>query len=157
MDKPPVSRALEALGIPHRIFRHTGPVTSLEQAASERGQTPGQVVRSILFRVGEDSFVMVLVAGPAQVSWPRLRAHLGQSRLTLASEAEVLQVTGYKVGAVSPLGLPRPIRILVDESVFGVEEISIGSGERNVTIILRTEELRKALKEAETGPFAGSK
>lgn len=142
------------MGIPYGFFRHTGPVRSLQQAAGERGQRPEQVVRSILFRLGHDRFAMVLVAGPRQVSWPVLRSYLGQSRLTLASEQEVLQVTGYPIGAVSPFGLPGPVRILVDESVFSEEEVSIGSGERNSTIIMKTRDLRTALEPVEAGEFS---
>ena len=119
---PPVSLTLEKLGISHRVFRHTGQVTSLEQAAQERGQRPEQVVRSILFRIGEGEFIMALVAGPAQISWKKLRQHLGQSRLTMASEEEVLEVTGYRIGTVSPFGLPRPLKVLIDPSVLQEEE-----------------------------------
>jgi Cys-tRNA(Pro)/Cys-tRNA(Cys) deacylase len=64
MDQPPVSIALEELGVPHRIFQHETPVTSLEQAASDRGQRPSQIVRTILFRVTENEFALVLAAGP---------------------------------------------------------------------------------------------
>ncbi len=153
MYQPPVSKVLTALGIPHRVFRHLGTVSSLEQAASERGQVPGQVVRSLLFRLGEGKFVMVLAAGPGQISWPALRNYLGQSRLTLATEAEVLAVTGYRIGTVSPLGLPTPLRILADEQVFHPDEISLGSGERNVGIIINSADLRHALGEVEIGRF----
>lgn len=156
-QQPPVAQALTRLGIPYSVFRHPGPVTSLEQAALERNQRPEQVVRSIVFRLGEENFVMVLVAGPAQVSWPALRAYLGQSRLTMASEAEVFQVTGYRVGAVGPIGLPAPMRILADESIFQAEEISIGSGERGVAVILKPEDLRAAIGSLETGEFINDK
>lgn len=98
---------------------------------------------------------MVLVAGLRQVSWPALRRHLGQSRLTTADEAELLAATGYQIGAVSPFGLPRPMRLLLDESVLAPDEVSIGSGERGATVILRSEDLRRALGEAEVGQFAG--
>jgi len=97
---------------------------------------------------------MVLVAGARQVAWPTLRRYLGQSRLTTASEAEVPAATGYERGAVSPFGLPAPMRILVDEGVFDHEEVSIGSGERGVTVILRSEDLRRALSQAEIGEYA---
>ncbi len=146
---PPVSIALEKLGIPHRIFRHENQVTSFEQAASERGQRPGQVVRSILFRVGEDEFTMVLVAGPAQISWKALRKYLGQSRLTMATESEVFEVTGYRVGTVGPFGLPRPLKVLIDASVLKEDEISIGSGMRNTAVILSSADLRRALKNSD--------
>jgi Cys-tRNA(Pro) deacylase len=149
MNPPPVSIALTQLGIPHRIFRHPGLVHSLEQAAEERGQTPEQVIRSILFRVSADEFVMVLITGARQVGWPALRKFLGANRVTMAKPEEVLAVTGYEIGAVAPFGLPQPLRVLVDESVTQQTEISLGSGERSVTIILRTADLLRALGEVE--------
>ena len=149
----PVSNELDAAGIPYRLFKHPGAIHSLEQAAQERGQRPEQVVRSILFRLGEGNFAMVLMAGPAQVSWPALRRYLGQSRLTMASEEEVRTVTGYERGAVSPIGIPAAVRILVDESVLAEEEISIGSGAHGITVILKSQELLAFLKQVERGRF----
>ncbi|HKZ82980.1 MAG TPA: YbaK/EbsC family protein [Anaerolineae bacterium] len=149
----PVARALDAVGVPYRLFRHPGPVSSLEQAARERGQTPDQVVRSIVFRVASGEYVMVLVSGSRQVSWPVLRRYLGQSRVTTASEEEVRAVTGYERGAVSPFGLPRPMRILLDEDVLSQTEISIGSGVRGTTAILKTDDMMRALGKVEVGQF----
>jgi Cys-tRNA(Pro) deacylase len=148
MPEPtPVSQALTAKGIPHREFRHPGPLRSLEQAAAERGQEPEQVVRSLLFRVSEGEYVMVLVAGPEQISWKRLRRYMGTSRLTMATPEEVLQVTGYALGAVAPFGLPQPVKIVVDESVRGQNEISLGSGVRGTGIIIQAADLLTALGE----------
>ncbi len=148
-DDPPASVALEALGIPHRVFRHAGKVTSLEQAARERGQQPDQVVRSIVFRLGEGEFVMVLVAGPRQISWRRLRQTIGRPRLTMASEDEVFEQTGYRIGTVSPFGLPKAMRILIDQSVLDQSEISIGSGVAGVGVILNVADLRGGLPTGE--------
>ncbi len=152
-QEPPVAQALTALAIPHRVFRHTGQVTSLEQAAAERGQRPSQVVRSILFRLGAERFALVLVAGPDQVDWKTLRQIVGQSRLTMATAAEVLAVTGYPIGAVSPFGMPAPLPIYIDRSVLAEAEVSIGSGVRNTTVILRSADLLQALPAAVVGDF----
>lgn len=145
----PVGAELRARGIPFREFRHPGPISSLEQAAQERGQRPEQVVRSILFRLARDEYLMVLVAGPSQVDWKALRRLVGQSRLTMASAEEVREVTGYEIGAVSPFALPRPLRVLLDESVSRETEVSIGSGERGTTVILNTADLLRALGNVE--------
>jgi prolyl-tRNA editing enzyme YbaK/EbsC (Cys-tRNA(Pro) deacylase) len=83
-----------------------------------------------------------------------LRKHLGQSRLTLATPEEVLAVTGYQLGAVSPFGLPQPLPILVDESVFAQEEISLGSGVRGTAVILKTVDLLRALETYSRGSFS---
>ena len=149
----PVSLALQKMGIPHREFVHTGQVTSLEQAATERGQIPAQVVRSIVFRISAGEYLMVLAAGPAQVSWPALRAYLGQNRISMASDEEVLAATGYRIGTVSPVGTATTLRVLADDGVFIHEEISMGSGARNTGIILKSADLRQALPDLETGKF----
>ena len=155
MDRPiPAALALDKLGIRYRLFEHPQPPDSLEEAAHQRGQAPGQVVRSILFRLSQEQFVIVLMSGPGQVSWKRIRAALGVSRISMASEAEVLSVTGFVRGAVTPLGLPRTLRILADESVFIHEEISIGSGIRGVAVLLKSTDLQIALDHVETGKFA---
>ncbi len=151
---PPVSRALSVRGIPHRLFRHPRPLSSLEQAAAERGQRPAQVVRSLLFRLEADAYVLVLVNGSRRVDWKALRRHLGRSRITLARPEEVQAITGYAVGTVGPLGLAQPVPVLVDEGVLDQEEISIGSGEPGTAVILRVEDLLAGLERYETGRFA---
>jgi Uncharacterized conserved protein len=145
MEKPPASIALEELNIPHQVFKHEKPVLSFEQAASDRNQRPEQIVRSILFQVRPEEFVMVLMAGRDQVDWRKLRQLVKRSRVRMASEDEVLEMTGYRVGTVSPFGLKNPVRILIDESVLREDEISIGSGVRNMAIILKSADLRRAL------------
>jgi Cys-tRNA(Pro) deacylase len=137
---------LDAHQIPYRLFRHTGKIDSLEQAAAERNQQPGQIVRTLVFRLGAGEFALVLMAGPRQVSWPALRRHFGQHRLTLADPQEVKTATGYVPGTVSPFGLPHPLRILVDSSVLAWDEVSLGSGERGVAIIMKREDLLLGLK-----------
>jgi Cys-tRNA(Pro) deacylase len=152
-NSTPVTIELNSNNIPYRLFHHPGPIHSLEQAAQEREQKPEQVIRSILFRISQDNYVMVLVAGPKQISWQALRGYLGKSRLTMASKEDVLAVTSYQLGAVSPFGLPKPMRILVDRYIFSSEEVSIGSGVRGVSVIIKTSDLKKALGEVEVGHF----
>lgn len=155
--KPPASIALDQLGIPHRIFHHETPVTSFEQAASDRKQRPEQIVRSILFQIRPGEFTMVLMAGRGQVDWKKLRQLVKRSRVRMATEEEVLEVTGYRIGTVSPFGLKtqtspehgRRVRVLLDASVLREEEISIGSGVRNTAIIMKSEDVHKALGDVE--------
>lgn len=144
-EQPPASIALEKLNIPHQIFKHETPVMSFEQAAADRNQRPEQIVRSILFQVRPEEFLMVLVAGSAQVDWRKLRQLVKRSRVRMATEDEVLEVTGYRVGTVSPFGVRNQIKVLIDTSVLKEEEISIGSGVRNMAIILKSRDLQLAL------------
>jgi len=149
IDQPPASIALEKLNIPHQVFTHQTQVNSLEQAASDRNQRPEQVVRSIIFQIRPEEYLMVLVAGPAQIDWRKLRQLVKRSRVRMATEEEVLEVTGYRVGTVSPFGLKNPVKILIDDSVLKEEEVSIGSGVRGVAIIMKSAAIQRALGEPE--------
>ena len=92
---------------------------------------------------------MVLVAGREQVDWKKLRQYVGRSRVRMATEEEVLEVTGYRIGTVSPFGLKNEVKVLIDASVLKEEEISIGSGIRNMAIIMKSVNLRQVLRESE--------
>jgi len=152
--KPPASIALDEMNIPHDLYTHDGSVHSLAQAAAERNQDISQVVRSILFRLSENEYALILVAGPNQISWRFLRRYFRQSRLTMATPEEVLEITGYKVGSVSPFGLKTQIPILADASVFQQPAVSLGSGVEGTAILMTKNDLRKALGEIEVERFA---
>jgi prolyl-tRNA editing enzyme YbaK/EbsC (Cys-tRNA(Pro) deacylase) len=115
--------------------------------------------RSSVKIIAQDGSFLVLVAGPGKVSWPRLRRHLGVSRLTTAMPEEVRRVTGYEPGAVSPIGLASPLRILADRGLVAHDVVSIGAGIRNAGVILGREDLMRVLQ-AEIGflirPEAGA-
>ena len=147
--QPPASIALGTLGIHHRVFIHEQPVTSFEEAASARNQRPEQIVRSILFQVRPGEFVMVLMAGRDQGDWKKLRGIVKRSRVRMATEDEVLEVAGYRIGTVSPFGVRNQMRVLMDASVLKEEEISIGSGVRGTAIIMKSSDVKKALGNVE--------
>jgi len=148
-DKPPASLALDALGIEHRIFIHDKPVSSFKEAASHRNQRPGQIVRSILFNIRPEEYLMVLVAGPDQIDWKKLRQFIKRSRVRMATEEEVLEVTGYRIGTVSPFGVKKQVQVLIDASVLKEAEVSIGSGVRSTAIILKSADIQRALGSVE--------
>jgi Cys-tRNA(Pro)/Cys-tRNA(Cys) deacylase len=148
----PVTRALDEQGISYRVHVHDKPLKSLYQAARERGLEPSQIVRSLLFRIEDGSFVMVLAPGPGKVAWPKLRHFLGVSRVTTARAEEVQEVTGYPLGAVSPFGISEPVRILADRRILEHETVSLGVGVRNAGLVLKREDLLRSL-DPEMGDF----
>ncbi len=154
----PVSELLDQLGIEYQWIEipldpDRKPIRSLEELVEARGQTPEQIVRSLLFRTASGNFVLLAVPGNGRVDWGGLRKHLSERRLTMADPDEVLEATGYPIGAVPPLALPDSVRCLVDEKVFALDEIIIGSGVLGYALALSSEDLRKALKDTGTGRF----
>jgi Cys-tRNA(Pro) deacylase len=153
-NPPPASQYLTKHNIPHQVFTHAGPVRSIEQAAAERNQDVNQIIRSIVFRISEGEFAMVLIAGKHQISWRTLRQHFSTSRLTMATPEQVLGVTGFAVGTVSPFCLECEIPILADKNVFHTPAVSLGSGVAGTAIMMRTEDFQRALGEIVVGSLA---
>jgi len=135
--------ALEASGIGFVVTRH-GPVGSLAEAAAARGVSPGDVVKSLVVRRGDDDFLFVLVTGDRAISWPKLRALLGVSRLSLPDAATALEVTGYERGTITPFGSLTAWPVVADERVVG-RAVSIGAGAHGVAATVDGDELVRAL------------
>jgi Cys-tRNA(Pro) deacylase len=114
-------------------------VANLAEAAAKRGVAVAQVMKSLVVRTSEDSFVMVIVPGDRVIDWPKLREHVGVSRMSLAGANEALEVTGYPRGAITPFGSKRRLPVICDASATG--EISLGGGAHGMSIHLDVADL----------------
>lgn len=135
--------ALDASGIGYVLTRH-GRVSSLEEAAAARGVDPSRVLKTIVVRRGDDDFLLVLVPGDRQISWPRLRALLGVSRLSMPDKDVARDVTGYERGTITPFGALRAWPVVADSRVSG-GPVSIGAGAHGVAATLDADALVQAL------------
>ena len=120
----PAEDALAASGLSYRLISH-GPVRSLAEAAQARGVTPADVVKTLVVRRGDDDFLFVLVPGDRTISWPKLRALLGVSRLSMPDATVAREVTGYERGTITPFGALRRWPVIADERMTG-REITLG-------------------------------
>jgi Cys-tRNA(Pro)/Cys-tRNA(Cys) deacylase len=139
----PALAAVEAVGLPHRVIRH-GPVASLDEAARARGVAPADVVKTMVVRRGEDDFLFVLVPGDRTISWPKLRALLGVSRLSMPDAEMARQATGYERGTITPFGSARPWPVIADERVRG-REITLGAGQPGLALAASADDILRAL------------
>lgn len=116
------------------MIRH-GPVHSLAEAAEARGVEPADIVKTLVVRRGDDDFLFVLVPGDRQISWPKLRALLGVSRMSMPDAATARDVTGYERGTITPFGATRAWPVVADERVRG-RRITLGGGAHGVAVAL---------------------
>ncbi len=143
-DTPAIRAAREA-GLAFEVVR-TRPPSSAEESAALQGIALEQLVRTIVVRRGRGDHVFVLVPGGREIDWPKLRAHLGVSRLSLPDEAEAREATGYERGAITPLGATTPWPVIADRSILALDRVAIGGGARGVNLHLRAAALLEALR-----------
>jgi Cys-tRNA(Pro) deacylase len=135
--------ALETAGVAHRSIEH-GPVRSVAEAASARGVEVPDVVKTIVVRRGDDDFVFVLIPGDRVISWPKLRALLGVSRLSMPDAQTAKDATGYERGTITPFGSTRAWPVIADQRISG-REITLGGGQHGVAVAVDADAALRAL------------
>ncbi|WP_084104438.1 aminoacyl-tRNA deacylase [Demequina sp. NBRC 110056] len=141
----PAIRALEDSGIEFEVTAH-GPVRSLEEAAEARGLDPRQILKTLVVRRGEDDYLFVLVPGDRQISWPKLREHLGVSRLSMPDKDVARDVTGYERGTITPFGSTVAWPVIADALIVSREgPVSIGGGAHGVAASVHPAQLVEVL------------
>ncbi|HMQ37858.1 MAG TPA: YbaK/EbsC family protein [Micropruina sp.] len=139
----PAVAAARARGLDVTVTRH-GRVNSLAEAAAARGVQPRDIVKTMVVRRGEGDFLFVLVPGDAEISWPKLRALLGVSRLSMPDAETARAVTGYQRGTITPFGATTAWPVIADASIAG-RRISMGGGAYGVALGLDADAMLAAL------------
>ena len=136
----PAIRAAEALGIAFEVRRIERP-RDLADAAERLGVTPDRILKTMVVRRGADDHLLVLVPGDRNLDWPRLRRHLGVSRLSMPSADGAREATGYERGTITPFGVTVPWPVLVDATVPGSGTVTVGGGAHGVSLRVDADEL----------------
>jgi len=113
---------------------------SLEEAASILGISPGDIVKSLVVKRSDDTFLFVLVPGDRQIAWSKLRAVVGVNKLQLPSADVALANTGYERGTITPLGSTTAWPVFADERIVG-KRVSLGAGEHGLSVFVEADEL----------------
>jgi Cys-tRNA(Pro)/Cys-tRNA(Cys) deacylase len=129
----PALRALAGSELAYDVVR-TERARSAEESASFQGIELGQLLRTIVVRRGEGDYVFVLVPGGRQIDWPKLRAHLGVSRLSLPDADEAKAATGYERGTITPFGSSSAWPVIADATITRIDRVAIGGGGHGVNL-----------------------
>jgi len=130
-------------GVPYRLVEYE-PAPDIAGAAERRGTTVDRILKTMVVRVGEGEYVLVLVPGDRVIDWKALRTHLRVRRLSLADTDEAYAATGFRRGTITPFGAAGGWPSIVDASVPGTGEVSVGSGTSGVAIHLDADDLISA-------------
>lgn len=138
-----VAADAEARGIPVE-FKERMRASSLEEAADILGITPADIVKSLVVRRHDGTYLFALVPGDRQISWPKLRALVGVNKLRLPEAELALEATGFERGTITPLGSTTAWPVYVDERVAG-RRVSMGAGEHGYSLFVEADDLVRGL------------
>ena len=104
------------------------------------GITPAEVVKSLVVKRSDDTFLFALVPGDRQIAWAKLRAVVGVNKLQLPSAEVALEMTGYERGTITPLGSTTAWPVFADERIVG-KRVALGAGEHGLSAFVQADDL----------------
>jgi Cys-tRNA(Pro)/Cys-tRNA(Cys) deacylase len=128
-----------ARGIPIEIVERAA-AASLEEAARVQGIEPRDIVKTLVVKRHDGTFLFALVPGDRQISWPKLRAVVGVNKLRLPEAHVALEATGYERGTITPFGSTTAWPVFADETVPG-RRIAMGAGEHGRSLFAQADDV----------------
>lgn len=132
---------LKQLGVAHEPLVYRYDRMGARIAADALDLPHDMVLKSLVFRAGDGSFLFALVSADANVSTRKLGRALGQKHVEPAAPRDAERLTGYQVGGISPLGARRKLPVVIDAETATHPELVINAGSRGTLVRLLTEDL----------------
>jgi prolyl-tRNA editing enzyme YbaK/EbsC (Cys-tRNA(Pro) deacylase) len=132
LEKSAVKRvvaAKEKFGITGQIKVLTETAKSAAEAAAGLGIEVGQIASSIIFKLPDNSPLLVITSGRHRVDTQLVASKLGFEKLVRVDADYVKENSGFSIGGVSPLGwISKPEIILIDEALSDYDVVWAAAG-----------------------------
>ncbi len=121
-------------------LRERPAASSLAEAASLLGLQPEDIVKTLVVKRADDTYLFALIPGDLAISWPKLRAVVGVNKLQLPDPSLALAATGYERGTITPIGSANDWPVYADASIRG-RRIAMGAGAHGYSLFVDADAL----------------
>lgn len=130
----------------YRVVEHSSAGKS-EEVAKIRGTEIGQGAKALVCKVkgnGVKQAVLAILPADYQADLTKIAEYLGGLRASLASPAEVAELTDCVFGAIPPFSFHPDLLLVAEPSLFErYAELAFNAGTLERSIILNTEDYQK--------------
>ncbi|KAA9106295.1 aminoacyl-tRNA deacylase [Microbacterium rhizomatis] len=141
-DTDPLARvrdAASARGLEIEI-RERPPANSLAEAAELLGIPAAGIVKTLVVKRSDDTYLFALIPGDRSISWAKLRAVVGVNKLQLPDAGRALEATGYERGTIVPIGSTTDWPVFADQLIVGAR-IAMGAGAHGYSLFVDADDL----------------
>ena len=155
--KTNAARRLDELKIEYRIMEYPVDEEHLDavHVAAEVGMPASQVFKTLVVRGDKNGIMFAVIPGDSELDLKALARASGNKRAELVHLKEVLPLTGYIRGGVSPIGAKKQYPVYIDDSILQLAKVSVSAGSRGKQIILLPADLIRAVN-AQVGKLVRS-
>jgi Cys-tRNA(Pro)/Cys-tRNA(Cys) deacylase len=155
MTKTNAARMLDAAGIHYELREYQVDENDLSapHVAAAIGMPPEQVFKTLVARGDRTGVLMACIPANSELDLKAVAAASGNKKVELVAVKEVLGLTGYIRGGVSPVGTRKPYPFYLDETAGLWDIISVSAGVRGCQMLLAPDDLARVV-DAKRCPIA---
>jgi prolyl-tRNA editing enzyme YbaK/EbsC (Cys-tRNA(Pro) deacylase) len=130
-EKAAVKRVIAALaehGLTGEVHVLSDSARTAQEAASALGIEVGQIASSLIFKLPDDSPLLVITSGRHRVDTDLVAKNLGIEKLGRVDADYVKEKSGFSIGGVAPIGWVSPATILIDQALNDYEVVWAAAG-----------------------------
>ena len=143
MQKTNAMRRLDAAKIPYEVLEYEVDENDLSgmHIAEQLGFPPERMFKTLVAKGDKTGPLVFCIPVAAEINLKRAAAITGNKKIEMIHVKDLLELTGYIRGGVSPIGMKKVFPTYVDESALQFEQITVSSGTRGAQLLLSREEL----------------
>ena len=138
MTKTNAMRMLDAAKIPYKVLEYTVDENDLSgmHIAEQLGFPPERMFKTLVAKGDKTGALVFCIPVADEIDLKVAASVTGNKRIELIPVKDLLSLTGYIRGGVSPIGMKKKFPTWMDESALNFEEITVSSGTRGAQLLL---------------------
>ena len=141
MTKTNAMRMLDTAKIPYHVLEYQVDENDLSgmHIAETLGFPPEKMFKTLVAKGDKTGALVFCIPVAVEIDLRRAAAITGNKKIEMVHVKDLLALTGYIRGGVSPIGMKKKFPTYVDESALAFEEITVSSGTRGAQLLLNRE------------------
>ena len=138
MPKTNAMRMLEDAKIPYKMFEYAVVKNGQygQQAAAQLAMPADGIFKTLVTRGDNGRIHVFCIPVNHQLHLKKAAVVSRNKKIEMLPEKEVWPITGYKVGACSPVGMKKAFPTYIDETAVLFDEIGVSAGIKGGEIVL---------------------
>jgi prolyl-tRNA editing enzyme YbaK/EbsC (Cys-tRNA(Pro) deacylase) len=131
IEKAAVKRVIAALaehGLTGEVNVLSDSARTAQEAATALGIEVGQIASSLIFKLPDESPLLVITSGRHRVDTDLVAKNLGIEKLGRVDADYVKEKSGFSIGGVAPIGWVSPATILIDQALNDYQVVWAAAG-----------------------------
>ena len=130
-EKAAVKRVINALhehGLESEVHVLSDSARTAQEAATALGIEVGQIASSLIFKLADESPLLIITSGRHRVDTDLVAKTLGIEKLGRVDADYVKEKSGFSIGGVAPIGWVSPTTIVIDLALNDYEVVWAAAG-----------------------------